>query len=115
MYIKKKKTAKRSKLLILLIIILIILVLVLLSVFLYDKINAHVVRTQLIGIVEEFHQSEEHVYLEGNRVIGTIRIDKLEIEYPIIKYINHDSLNISICKHPGPDINEFRKCKLTWT
>jgi len=107
---KKKKTSKKI-ILILLIIILIILVLALLGVFLYDKIQANRIIAELTEIVYIFHQSEhEDVYIEGNVVIGTIRIDRLGIEYPIIEYRGLFSLDSAIAKHPGPNINELRKC-----
>ena len=53
---------------------------------------------------------QNDVYIDGHRVIGTIRIDKLEIEYPIVLYRDIRSINRAIGKHPGPNIHEFREC-----
>jgi len=107
---KKKKTSKNLKLKIL-VVILVILILMLLGVFLYDKIMAMRMTASLTEAVYEFHQGE-YVYLDGHRVIGTIRIDRLEFEYPIILYTGDDALEIAICKYPGPDINELGNVSL---
>lgn len=105
------RTSKKAKLRIL-IFILLILVLVLLGVFLYDKIHATRVTAELTRIVAEFHENENYVEIEGHGVIGTIRIDRLGIEYPIIEYRGAHSLDIAICKYAGPGINELGNVSL---
>ena len=105
-----KKVSKKLKLKIS-IIILIVLILVVISIFGYDKITANKKNNETSKIIYEFYQSlkaEEDLDLEieGNKVIGIIVIDKIGIRYPIIEYKNIDSLNISICKYSGPDINQ---------
>ena len=102
--------SKRLKLIVL-IMILILLVLTLLGVFLYDIIYARRVTEELTAVVHVFHRGED-VYIEGHRVIGTIRIDKLGIEYPIIEYVDANSLNIAINKYIGPNINELGNVSL---
>ena len=108
---KMMKTSKKV-ILILLIIVLILLVSALSGVFLYDQIRARIVTRELTQVVVNFHESEEYVYIEGHRVIGTIRIERLDVEYPIIEYSGLSSIDIAIAKHPGPDINEFGNVSL---
>ncbi len=43
-------------------------------------------------------------------VIGNIKIDKLNISYPILSSINKDYLKIAPCRFYGPLLNEVRKC-----
>ena len=107
---KKRGTSKSLKLKIL-VVILVILILMLLGVFLYDKIIARRMTAELTAAVSQFHKGE-YVYIDGHRVIGTIQIDRLEFEYPIILYTGDESLNIAICKYPGPDINELGNVSL---
>lgn len=45
------------------------------------------------------------VRIGNSTVFGKIKIDKIEIEYPIIEYINDDSLWKSICKISNNSIN----------
>ncbi|MCL2354441.1 MAG: sortase [Oscillospiraceae bacterium] len=104
------ETSKKVKL-ILLVIILIGLILALLGVFLYDILHANRIRAELTQVVEEFHESG-YVYIDGNRVIGIIEIERLGIKYPIIQYVNISSLDITICKYAGPDINELGNVSL---
>ena len=102
---------KKRTQLIMLTIILIMLLIALLGVFLYDRIQANRITAELTEIVYIFHQSErENVYIDGNVVLGTIRIDRLGIEYPIIEYIDISSIDLAIGKYPGPNINTFRQC-----
>ncbi|MGN1310849.1 MAG: sortase [Clostridia bacterium] len=43
----------------------------------------------------------------GYKVVGIIRIPKIELEYPILEKTNVESLNISITKFWGNEINEI--------
>lgn len=43
-------------------------------------------------------------------VIGNIKIDKLNISYPILSSISKDFLKIAPCRFYGPLPNEIRKC-----
>lgn len=45
--------------------------------------------------------------LGGYKVIGIIKIPKIELEYPILEKTNTESLNISITKFWGNEINEI--------
>ena len=43
----------------------------------------------------------------GYKVVGIIRIPKIDLEYPILEKTNKESLNISITKFWGNEINEI--------
>lgn len=43
----------------------------------------------------------------GYKVIGIIKIPKIDLEYPILEKTNKESLNISITKFWGNEINEI--------
>lgn len=45
--------------------------------------------------------------MEGYKVIGIIKIPKIDLEYPILEKTNTESLNISITKFWGNEINEI--------
>ena len=45
--------------------------------------------------------------LGGYKVIGIIKIPKIDLEYPILETTNVESLNISVTKFWGNDINEI--------
>jgi len=88
--------------------ILILLVLVLVCVFIYDSIKGKKKNNEIEKVISEFHQNmenENNTEIEGKTIIGTIKINKTLVEYPIITYENLNSLNIAICKYIGPEIN----------
>ena len=91
--------------------ILIILILTVLSIFLHDKITKYKRNNEFSKIVSEFHQNLDtkenlELEIEGNKVIGIITIDKIDLEYPIIEYKDISSLEIGICKYEGVNIGE---------
>ena len=43
--------------------------------------------------------------IEAN-IIGYIKIDKINVNYPIFNNLTDELLKISICKYYGPDLNE---------
>lgn len=45
--------------------------------------------------------------IKGNKVIGIIKIPKVELEYPILETTTKETLNLSITKFWGKDINEI--------
>lgn len=45
--------------------------------------------------------------MEGYKVVGIIKIPKIELEYPILEKTNTESLNISVTKFWGNEINEI--------
>lgn len=50
--------------------------------------------------------------IKGNKVVGIIRIPKINIEYPILETTTVDTLNISITKFWGNEINEIGNVSL---
>lgn len=47
------------------------------------------------------------VEMGGYKVVGIIKIPKIDLEYPILEKTNKESLNISITKFWGNEINEI--------
>jgi len=45
--------------------------------------------------------------MEGYKVVGIIKIPKIDLEYPILEKTNVESLNISVTKFWGNEINEI--------
>ncbi len=59
--------------------------------------------------IKEQEPSTEKIEAElgGYKVIGIIKIPKINLEYPILEKTNTESLNISITKFWGNEINEI--------
>lgn len=45
--------------------------------------------------------------IKGYQVIGSIKIDSIELEYPILEKTTTESLNLSITKFSGPELNGY--------
>lgn len=70
-------------------------------------------------VLQEIKETTENLENEGNvtqtieaelggyKVVGIIKIPKIDVEYPILEKTNVESLNISITKFWGNDINEI--------
>jgi len=57
--------------------------------------------------VKQFKSSPEVEHtVNGNKVLGTIKIAKIDIEYPIIRYTSDHSLDDAITLYAGPDLNQ---------
>lgn len=50
------------------------------------------------NISQENTQKQQYINISGLNVYGKLKIEKINIEYPIIEYENEDSLLTSICK-----------------
>ena len=48
-------------------------------------------------------------------VIGMIKIDKINLNYPILSESNKEHLRISLCRFAGPMPNQIRKSLYCWT
>ncbi len=73
-----------------------------------EKISKNV----LTEIKEDLENQESSIKeidaeLGGYKVIGIIRIPKIDLEYPILDRTNNESLNISVTKFWGNEINEI--------
>jgi len=64
------------------------------------------INTKLSEAVQQFRAKPgaEHT-INGNKILGTIKISKIDIEYPIIKYYSDQSLDHAITLYAGPDLN----------
>lgn len=51
-------------------------------------------------------EKEIEAEYKGYKILGTIKIDKINIEYPILEYTNDDTLKISITKFWGDKVNQ---------
>lgn len=71
--------------------------------------KAQAVLAEIKTDIEGQNTSIEEINAElgGYKVIGIIKIPKIDLEYPILEETNVDSLNISITKFWGNEINEI--------
>ncbi len=99
------------------ILVLLIIAAVIVAVFVVRKFyKSNQTENEAKSVVEEIkenlntqNESEAHIDAElgGYKVIGIIRIPKINLEYPILEKTNTESLNISITKFWGNEINEI--------
>jgi len=98
------------------ILILTAIVLAILVVIKYYKsYKTDTVAKQAIERIEEKKEKDEEIEpiqeideeIGGYKVVGIIRIPKIDLEYPILGETNQNSLNISITKFWGNKINEI--------
>ncbi len=52
-------------------------------------------------------QAREKSYMEKYEIIGTIKIPKIKLEYPVLEKVTKRSLEISVCKFDGPGLNQI--------
>lgn len=65
------------------------------------------VNTKLGEAVQQFQaQPEVEHTLNDNKILGVVRIEKIDIEYPIVKYYSDKSLDDAITLYAGPDLNQ---------
>ncbi len=99
------------------ILVLLIIAAVIVAVFVVRKFyKSNQTENEAKSVVEEIkenlntqNESEAHIDAElgGYKVIGIIKIPKINLEYPILEKTNTESLNISITKFWGNEINEI--------
>lgn len=106
----KKKIKISNILLVVFIIIAIVLTIILLIRYSERNKNEKAVR-EVVAEVKNISKTdqEEIPYIEygGYQVIGTIQIDKIDIEYPILVESTEDSLNKSITRVGNGKVNEI--------
>ena len=56
--------------------------------------------------IENAEQKITEIEIDGYRVLGLIRIPKIELEYPILSETTNKSMKKSITKFWGPDLNQ---------
>lgn len=77
---------------------------------LYENTNTveeePVVEEPVVGEVEQEPTEPEKQYLEGYEVVGTIKIPKTGIEYPVLSEVTKKSLETSVAILYGPGVNK---------
>ena len=66
----------------------------------------------IANINEELKNSDNPItgideQIQGHKVVGIIKIPKIELEYPILETTSKETLNLSITKFWGNEINEI--------
>ena len=99
------------------ILVLLIIAAVIVAVFVVRKFyKSNQTENEAKSVVEEIkenlntqNESEAHIDAElgGYKLIAIIKIPKINLEYPILEKTNTESLNISITKFWGNEINEI--------
>lgn len=104
---------KLYKILLAILVIATITVAILVSIK-YIKLykNEKEAKQVITNIAESFKNNEDVTNqidqnIQGHKVVGIIKIPKLELEYPILENTNKQTLNLSITKFWGNKINEI--------
>lgn len=101
------------KIILIILIISIVIVSLIIGVkFLKEYKNETDAKEVIASINEKFDNSTEVITeineeIKGNKVIGIIKIPKVELEYPILETTTKETLNLSITKFWGKEINEI--------
>ena len=79
--------------------------------------NETEVKQVIASINEEFKNSDKPIkeinqQIQGHKVVGIIKIPKIELEYPILETTTKETLNLSITKFWGNQINEIGNVSL---
>lgn len=121
------KTNKRKLLIYKIIIaILIIVAICIIGIIIRKQYKDQVYDKENLEIVELFHKEEEKQLKEENKqeskkielkyqgynVIGLIKIPKIDLEYPIIEKTTKATMNTSISRFYGGEINEYGNVSL---
>lgn len=62
--------------------------------------------TTLYSTTGQYDSSKANITVENPFVIGMIKIDKINVSYPILSETNDELLKISLCRFSGPVPNE---------
>lgn len=107
-------------------IILIIALIIIIGVILQKRNQDQKYEEENLEIVELFHSEEEAIVddeqsedaekiqlqYQGYNVIGLIEIPAIDLEYPILEKTTQETMNISISRFYGGDINEYGNVSL---
>lgn len=70
-------------------------------------------------LIEQIKQGEQNIEIEeinmeykGYKVVGIIKIPKIDLEYPILSVTNNETMKISITKFWGDGVNEIGNLSL---
>lgn len=79
--------------------------------------NETEVKQVIANISKELENADEPIkeinqQIQGHKVVGIIKIPKIEIEYPILETTSKETLNLSITKFWGNQINEIGNVSL---
>ena len=112
-----KKKLLFYKILLLLLIIIIIATIMLIVIKYgsqkeYDKKNEEIVEVFSHTEKKENESGESLLEFEGYKVIGIIKIPAIELEYPILEQTTQETMNISISRYWGGDINSYGNVSL---
>lgn len=109
---------KRYKIILICLIIATIIVAILIAIkYLNIYRNEKTAKQVIVNINESFKISDNPIskidkQIKGNKVVGIIKIPKIELEYPVLENTSKESLNLSITKFWGNKINEIGNVSL---
>lgn len=86
-------------------VLLIIQILALVSIFVYDYFDSLNYDKKMSDLAKSFSITSD-VFVANNLIIGTIEIPKIKLLYPIINYIDDNSLKYAVNKYIG-ELNEI--------
>lgn len=100
-------------------VILLILAFITISLIAIKYIKSNLIEKENKEIVETFsrevgnHNENEEVKMDGYKVIGIVKIPKIQIEYPILDIDTYnpeetkEPMKISVVKYWGENVNDF--------
>lgn len=112
----KKITAYKIVLVVLIVSIIAVSTLIFIKYYKMYK-NETVAHEIIQNIAVKSEEQDQAVVLideqiKGNKVVGIIKIPKINIQYPILETTTVDTLNLSITKFWGSEINEIGNVSL---
>lgn len=109
---KENKKIKISSILLILLVIAAIALIICISIVITKRNkNEREVKEVIAEVSENLQEDPEaqipYIDYDGYQVIGTIKIEKINIEYPILTESTEESLKKSICRFGNGKVNEI--------
>lgn len=109
---KENKKIKISSILLILLVIAAVVLIISISIVITKRNkNEQEVKQVIAEVSENLQEDPEgeipYIDYDGYQVIGTIKIEKINIEYPILAESTEDSLKKSICRFGNGKVNEI--------
>lgn len=108
---------------VIILVLIIVAVIIIANIFINNiknKENEQKIKTSITQIKEKIEEPKEnnnnelpYIEYEGYQVIGTIKIEKIDLEYPILNISNEETMKKSVTKFWGEKVNEVGNVSLT--
>lgn len=114
------KTSNKLKVYKLFFKVLLIALLLVLAMIVIKYAGYQIVEKENVEVVEVFNNTEHkidengvsQIEMRGYKVIGKIKISKINLEYPILEKTSEESMKISISRFAGAEVNSLGNLSL---